>query len=162
MVPMESRLRLAGCPEDLLRSQRQRLHATCLHRLWSLAASFPRQRVFATVGEGPPCGLALKKSHEVSADLIVVGKERRSALGDFLLGSTAQRLLAEAEADVLVLPRAALIPPLRVTNLARLQAQGDCTAAAPAPGLLAALRQLHEGAATQTSEAGLTLNQPDR
>ena len=109
-VPMESRLRLAGCPEDLRRSQRQRLHATRLHRLWSLAASFPRQRVFATVGEGPPCGLALKKSHEVSADLIVVGKEGRSALGDFLLGSTAQRLLAEAEADVLVLPQAALGP----------------------------------------------------
>jgi nucleotide-binding universal stress UspA family protein len=109
-VPMES-LRLAGGSDDLLRSQRQRLHATRLHRLWSLAASFPRQRVFASVGEGLPCGLALKKSREVSADLIVVGKEGRSALGDFLLGSTAQRLLAESEADVLVLPQAALIRP---------------------------------------------------
>lgn len=104
-VPMESRLRLAGCSEDLLRSQRQRAQATRLHRLWSLAASFPRQRVLASVGEGLPCGLALKKSREVSADLIVVGKQGRSALGDFLLGSTARRLLAEAEADVLVIPQ---------------------------------------------------------
>ena len=109
-VPMESRLRLAGCSDDLLRTQRQRMHAVRLHRLWSLAASFTRQRIFATVGEGPPCSLVLKKSHEVSADLIVVGKESRSALGDFLLGSTAQRLLAEAPADVLVLPQAALGP----------------------------------------------------
>lgn len=104
-VPMESRLRLAGCSDELLRSQRQRAQAARLHRLWSLAASFPRQRVLASVGEGLPCGLALKKSREVSADLIVVGKQGRSALGDFLLGSTARRLLAEAEADVLVIPQ---------------------------------------------------------
>lgn len=107
MMPgMESRLRLAGCSDELLRSQRQRTQAARLHRLWSMAASFPRQRVLASVGEGPPCGLALKKSRELSADLIVVGKQGRSALGDFLLGSTARRLLAEADADVLVIPRA--------------------------------------------------------
>lgn len=107
MAPMESRLRLAGCSEELLRSQRQRTQATRLHRLWSLAASFPRQRVLASVGEGQPCSLALKKSREVSADLIVVGKQGRSALGDFLLGGTARRLLAESEADVLVIPQPA-------------------------------------------------------
>jgi nucleotide-binding universal stress UspA family protein len=111
-MPMESRLRLSGCSEEQLRSQRQRAQATALHRLWSLAAMLPRQRVFASVGEGPPSSLTLRKSLEVSADLIVVGKEGRSAIGDFLLGSTARHLLADADADVLVLPREALGPAL--------------------------------------------------
>jgi nucleotide-binding universal stress UspA family protein len=107
-VPMESRLRMAGCPEELLRRNRQRARTFGLHRLWNLAASLPRQRVFASVGDGAPGPLALEKAREVSADLIVVGKEGRSMLGDFLLGSTARRLLSEADADVLVIPNAAL------------------------------------------------------
>lgn len=132
-LPMESRLRLAGVSDDLLRSQRQRAQTTALHRLWSLAAMLPRQRVLASVGEGQPGSLALKKSLEVSADLIVVGKEGRSALGDFLLGSTARHLLAEAEADVLVLPHAALARPAAAAGRISAPALADDRHHEPSP-----------------------------
>ena len=42
-------------------------------------------------------------------ELFTPGKQGRSALGDFLLGSTARRLLAESEADVLVIPQPAAV-----------------------------------------------------
>lgn len=43
----------------------------------------------------------LSTAKEVGADLIVIGLRRRSATGKFLFGSTAQRVLLEADCDVL-------------------------------------------------------------
>ena len=43
----------------------------------------------------------LATAEEVSADLIVIGLRRRSAVGKLLLGSTAQRILIQAGCDVL-------------------------------------------------------------
>ncbi|WP_284617202.1 universal stress protein [Aquabacterium humicola] len=103
---LPSPLRLAGTPADVLQAARNRHRAACLHRLWGLAASLPRQRVFATVGDGRAGWLTLQKAQQVAADLVVVGRQGRSRLGEFLLGSTARTLLAEVPADVLVLPRA--------------------------------------------------------
>jgi len=40
-------------------------------------------------------------AEEVDADLIVIGMRRRSAVGKFLLGSTAQRILLDANCPVL-------------------------------------------------------------
>jgi nucleotide-binding universal stress UspA family protein len=40
-------------------------------------------------------------AEEVDADLIVIGMRRRTAVGKFLLGSTAQRILLEATCPVL-------------------------------------------------------------
>jgi nucleotide-binding universal stress UspA family protein len=41
-------------------------------------------------------------AEEVDADLIVIGMRRRTAVGKFLLGSTAQRILFDASCPVLV------------------------------------------------------------
>jgi hypothetical protein len=41
------------------------------------------------------------------ADIIVAGKQGRSTMADFLLGSVTRRMLAQAACDVLILPRAA-------------------------------------------------------
>jgi nucleotide-binding universal stress UspA family protein len=43
----------------------------------------------------------LATAHEEDADLIVIGLSRRSAVGKLLMGSTAQRILIQAECDVL-------------------------------------------------------------
>ena len=40
-------------------------------------------------------------AEEVDADLIVIGMRRRSAVGKFILGSTAQRILLDASCPVL-------------------------------------------------------------
>ena len=41
----------------------------------------------------------------LDADLVVIGRQRQSALSSFLLGSTAQRVLNAAPSDVLVVPQ---------------------------------------------------------
>ena len=54
----------------------------------------------------PPAGLEpsdelFRAAQETSADLIVVGLRHRTAVGKFLLGSYAQRVLLDAECPVL-------------------------------------------------------------
>jgi nucleotide-binding universal stress UspA family protein len=54
----------------------------------------------------PPAGLEpsdelIRAAQETDADLIVVGLRHRSAVGKFLLGSYAQRVLLEADCPVL-------------------------------------------------------------
>jgi nucleotide-binding universal stress UspA family protein len=105
-VPMASRLRMADCSSELVRSTVHRAKTVSQHRLWNLAATLPARRTHTTLAEGQPAVLTLQKSREAAADLIVVGKSGRSLLGDFLLGSTAQRLLTEADTDLLVIPNA--------------------------------------------------------
>lgn len=43
----------------------------------------------------------LRVAEEKDVDLVVIGLRRRSAVGKFLMGSTAQRILLHAECDVL-------------------------------------------------------------
>lgn len=55
--------------------------------------------------------LALRTLAEQAAtgtELVVVAKDGHSAMGEFLLGTLAQRLVADARCDVMVVPRAAL------------------------------------------------------
>ena len=46
-------------------------------------------------------------AEEVGAELIVIGMRRRSAVGKFLMGSTAQRILLDAHCPVLAVKAAA-------------------------------------------------------
>ncbi|HOB95525.1 MAG TPA: universal stress protein, partial [Aquabacterium sp.] len=54
---------------------------------------------------GPPARATLRHAHRLGADLIVVGKQGRSTLGNFLLGSVSSRVLSEASCDMLIVPR---------------------------------------------------------
>lgn len=110
-TPMESRLRLAGASEAALRRHRDVARAACLRRLWTLASLAGGVRVQVEVGHGAAPWLTLAQAEAVDADLIVVGKEGSSTLCNFLLGSLTRRLLADASADVLVLPKAAHTQP---------------------------------------------------
>lgn len=49
-----------------------------------------------------PADRVLQVAQETDAALVVVGTRHRSAVGKFLLGSTAQRLVLEAACPVLV------------------------------------------------------------
>ena len=58
----------------------------------------------SAVGRGDPARQAAVQQEYVGAELIVVGKRRRSAVADFFCGSVAQRLLSWSSSDVLVVP----------------------------------------------------------
>jgi nucleotide-binding universal stress UspA family protein len=104
----ETRLRAADVPEVIIQNWRERASARALERLNALIQSVEHRRATSSVGHGDPSRLALEAQTAVGAELIVVGKDGQSAIGDFLLGSVAQRLVSDAQCDVLVVPRAAL------------------------------------------------------
>jgi nucleotide-binding universal stress UspA family protein len=53
-----------------------------------------------------PADVILETARTHAADLIVIGVRRRSPVGKMLLGSTAQRVLLEADCQVLAVKRA--------------------------------------------------------
>ena len=58
-----------------------------------------------------PADEVVDLAEEVGAELIVIGLRRRSAVGKFLLGSTAQRILMHAPCAVLAVKAAAAAHP---------------------------------------------------
>lgn len=99
-------LRDAEVPERILKAylSRRRLEVyEHLLRLTEATAVCP-QRVAAMVREGDPARhTALHRSH-AKADLVVIGKRRRSAVLDLLWGGNAQRVMAWCGGDILVSP----------------------------------------------------------
>jgi nucleotide-binding universal stress UspA family protein len=57
-----------------------------------------------------PADEVVDLAEEVGAELIVIGLRRRSAVGKFLLGSTAQRILMHAPCAVLAVKAGAAAP----------------------------------------------------
>ncbi len=57
-----------------------------------------------------PADEVVDLAEEVGAELIVIGLRRRSAVGKFLLGSTAQRILMHAPCAVLAVKASAAAP----------------------------------------------------
>jgi nucleotide-binding universal stress UspA family protein len=57
------------------------------------------------IGFGDAAMVVLARERALRAELLVIGKRKRSVLTDFFLGSVTQRVLAATRADVLVLPR---------------------------------------------------------
>jgi nucleotide-binding universal stress UspA family protein len=58
------------------------------------------------VGDGSPAQATLRQARAQRADLIVAGKQGRSHVGGFLLGSVSSRVLSGSECDVLIVPAA--------------------------------------------------------
>ncbi|AJD48929.1 universal stress protein [Isoalcanivorax pacificus W11-5] len=64
------------------------------------------ERVTCTVRRDFPARGILHRARELNADLIVMGKESGHRLEKLLVGSVTSQVLAHADADVLVVPRA--------------------------------------------------------
>ena len=58
-----------------------------------------------SVGRGPADIASLQRAQALGTDLIVAGKQGRSTLGGFLLGSVSSRVLSGSDCDVLIVPR---------------------------------------------------------
>ena len=107
-VPFEGTLQRAGVEQrdiDQHRGEAFRRAFEEIRRL-SAAVSGDAARFLPIVDRGDAARLCLEHAQAVGADLIVIGKRKRSALEEFALGSVTRHLLANAKADVLVLPLA--------------------------------------------------------
>ncbi|WP_418128910.1 universal stress protein [Variovorax sp. 375MFSha3.1] len=112
-TPMhEGRLRYADVSAHVIDAYRHTCARHARERmLWlSDASSARRNRVVSSVGRGDPARQAAVQQQYSGADLLVVGKRRRSALTDFLLGSVALRVLRWSTGDVLVVPHGLQAP----------------------------------------------------
>ena len=105
-VPFEGMLQYAGVEQadiDRHRAESFRRAFEEIRRL-SAAASGNAGGFLPIVDRGDAARLCLEHAQAIGADLIVIGKRKRSALETLALGSVTRHVLANANADVLVLP----------------------------------------------------------
>jgi nucleotide-binding universal stress UspA family protein len=102
----EAKLRSAQATDQALRAYRDRCARDARDRMVLLTDSFDarRNRFFTVIGRGDPGRQTVVQQENSGADLVVVGKARSSAWGDFVCGSVAHRVLSWGSSDVLVVP----------------------------------------------------------
>ncbi|SEA89742.1 universal stress protein [Variovorax sp. YR216] len=103
----EAKLRSAEASAHQIRAYRQECLRYARNRILWLTDSFDarRNRVMSTIGHGDPARQAVVQQEYLRADLLVVGRRRRSPVADFFLGNVAERVLRWATSDVLIVPR---------------------------------------------------------
>lgn len=103
----EAVLRESDVSEHVIRASRLRQEAGTLARMRRKVArlGLDGSRLGFAVAHGHPVWSTLSHAHKLGADLIVAGKQGRSTLGEFLLGSVSRRLLAGSSCDMLIVPQ---------------------------------------------------------
>lgn len=109
----EAVLRDADVPEHIIHETRLRQEAGAIARMRRKAArlGLDSTRMSFAVAHGHPVWATLRRAHELGADLIVAGKQGRSTLAEFLLGSVSRHLLAKSPCDMLIVPPPSRRPP---------------------------------------------------
>ncbi|AMM24738.1 universal stress protein [Variovorax sp. PAMC 28711] len=102
----EGKLRYADVSEQAMKAYRHESMLEARERLFWLSDSSTarRNRVVAAIGKGDAARQAVIQQQHANAELLVVGKRRRSGFSDFLLGSVAQRVLWWSSGDLLLVP----------------------------------------------------------
>jgi nucleotide-binding universal stress UspA family protein len=105
-VPFEGKLRLAGVEEETIDAYRHRAAQKAIAGIRALGeqAAGEATRVAHRVGRGYPPHFILRQEQAQRADLIALGKLKRSAVQEFLLGRVTRHVLADSRCDVLVVP----------------------------------------------------------
>ena len=104
-LPEEGKLRMAGVSDEAVAAHRARVRDEAQAAMDALRAELgSATRVTATVSQGDIRIMMLEMARERGCDLIVLGKQGQSRIGDLLLGSVTAWALAHAQADVLVVP----------------------------------------------------------
>lgn len=100
--------RLDGADEQQLERSRRGALAQAREKLEELAARAglgPGTWTGVVIPAKDPWSAIVREGKDRHCDLIVIGKQGRSALGEFLLGSVARLVVEEATGDVLVSAR---------------------------------------------------------
>lgn len=71
-------------------------------KLKSFVRQHPEVSMSVLVTEGKPANTIIEASHELDADLLVMGTHGRSRLDHLLIGSVAERVLRKASCNVLL------------------------------------------------------------
>lgn len=104
-LPFEGKMRVAGVADDTVMRYRDAARREAQQRLHELAADtgLDTGRVrLSTPGGADPWMLIVQEEQERDCDLVVIGRQGRHAVDEFLLGSTTRMVIAEGAADVLV------------------------------------------------------------
>jgi nucleotide-binding universal stress UspA family protein len=97
-VPFEGALQRAGVSAIEIDQHRAAAFHKALQAIRTLSAN-----ALPIVERGDPARLIIDHEESLGADLVVIGKRSRSALGEWIVGGTARHVLAHAGCDVLVL-----------------------------------------------------------
>ncbi|MGY4830787.1 universal stress protein [Sphaerotilaceae bacterium SBD11-9] len=118
--PRESTLRRSDVAESVIRAVRLREETGACARMRRTVAKFglDSTQVRFSVGRGPADLATLRHARLPGIDLVVAGKQGRSTLGGFLLGSVSRRIVSGADCDVLIVPRQAGAPGLGLRRTA--------------------------------------------
>lgn len=105
-APFEGKLRLAGVEEQSIEEYRRLARAEAQAKMTALceSAALPPAAFITALLPGDAAQRILEQEDNEDCDLIVTGREGQSRVGDLLLGSVSRRVLAESEADVVVVP----------------------------------------------------------
>jgi nucleotide-binding universal stress UspA family protein len=101
----EARLRAQGRDGAAINQQREEMRAITENLMANLSASLPgeeKSRIESHIEPGYPPARILESAADWHADLIVLGRQGRSGLEDFLLGSVSKDVAQEAMCDVLL------------------------------------------------------------
>lgn len=131
---------MASVPGTIIREHRARERAKARLRMHRMIASLDLEggRMLTGLGYGDAWQSALDKENELRADLIVAGRQGKSAMADFLLGSVTRRLLTRSKCDMLIIPRPAFVPSELRASVATPRSRSlEPKAAAVAPELAA-------------------------
>lgn len=107
-LPYEGHLLLAGVAEDEIHAVQAAERQRSLEQMHAVLRRLGPQHERATVAveHGEVRHQALEEVRQFAPDLLVVGKQGRSTLEDFLLGSVTRAMLSQSPCDVLVAPGA--------------------------------------------------------
>lgn len=104
----EGKLLTAGVSDEAIAAHRERRREEARAGMDALLAGMPPGvPASSTVCPGDIRMVMLDVARERGCDLIAIGKQGQSRLGDLFLGSVTAWALAHAQADVLVVPRTA-------------------------------------------------------
>jgi len=105
-VPFDGALQRAGVSQDTIERYRKEAQARASSALIELGVAVTGQApgIRPITDRTHPARLVVDSARALEADLIVVGKRKRSRLESLLVGSVTRHVLADAEADVLVVP----------------------------------------------------------
>lgn len=104
-LPFEGKLWLAGVADAEINRYRAEARRQALADIQQLVDGLPAlagRTSLPAVTRGDPAPVILDQEAVYKPDLIVIGKQGRSALEEFLLGSVTRHVLADSKCDVLV------------------------------------------------------------